>query len=551
MPRIHRPSPPPSPASVDSVTPAAPARPAEPAAVDRFSPGAAGAPAIETIFTPGDAAKKAELALLDEIIAARKADRRTLGASENPYRIEYAIYNMTDPEVIGRLIEAARAGVKVQVLIDANQIGPHKPHNTVVNELTSAGFTHAESHKGLSAEERRDLQVIEIDMPGEGLFHFKSRYFAFPEASGRLKETLLTGSHNPQSSAHKNDESLHKITEPALIKKYVEAYRALRDGQPVRNEWSDGAAVNVLFTAPSTQGPKPVDKIFELIDQERELVFLTVFSLRNLESSRGEKLVDKLIAAKERGVPVVVVTDRKSSDGVGPDGAPSAHDADPTDELLERAGIPVYEYTNKAGPRTAMHLKSAVFGLTDMKVVTDTGNWTAATMGSGGASRGKNAESILFVDSGRYDGNATGRVYLAEFLRVMRKYADQNAGTGKPDVERLISELQASPGWPEVKVSFDLMARAMSGREVYLTGPHPALAGRDGAPGLKLDTDPGTAAFRARADVELPLGTRLEYRFARRDDSGRVEHTPGESAILVVEPTGSRADALTVGGEVG
>lgn len=538
MPRIDRPAPPVQPGPVGPARSSAPATPASPVRSDRFDPTAPQGPGgIETMFTPDDDAKSAELALIDEVIAARKADPRSFSPAENPYQIEYAIYNMTDRDIIGRLIDAARAGVRVQVLIDADQIGPHKPHNTVVNQLTSAGFTHAESQKGLSAEERRDLQVIEIDMPGAGLFHFKSRYYAFPDpATGQVKETLLTGSHNPQNSAHKNDESLHRITDPALIKRYTDAYRALRDGRQIVNRWDDQAPVNVLFTSPSTQGPKPVDKILELIDQEKELVFLTVFSLRNLEGSRGQTLVDRLVAAKERGVPVVVVTDRKASDGVRDDGTPTAKDMDGTDELLERAGIPVFEYTNPAGPHTAMHLKSAVFGLTAMKVVTDTGNWTAATMGKGGGSRGKNAESILFVDSARYDRNATGQRYLGEFLHVLRKYAGQNAGTGKPDAEALIARLQRSPDWPKVKVSFDVMARAMPGEEVYLTGDHPALAPRGDAPGLELDTDPGTSVFRGRAELDLPLGTRLEYQVVRRDASGHIEHTPGQSAILVVDP---------------
>lgn len=489
---------------------------------------------IEAFFTPDDDAQRLELAHIDEVIAARRRDPKRYPPAGNPYRIEYAIYNMTDRAIITRLIDAARAGVRVQVLIDANQIGPHKPHNTVVNELTAAGFTHAESQRGLAPEALRDTQIVEIDMPGEGLFHFKSRYYAYPDpTTGKLKETLLTGSHNPQNSAHKNDESLHRITDPALIRKYVEAFHALRDGHPIQNEWSDASPVNVLFTSGAARGTKPVDKIFELIDRERELVFLTMFSLRNLVSSHGERLVDRLIAAHRRGVKVVVVTDRKASDGIELDGSPreGSHD-DRTDELLERAGIPVYEYMNPSGPRTAMHLKSAVFGLKNIQVVTDTGNWTLATMGNGG-SRGKNAESILFIESGRYDGNAIGERYLAEFLRVLRKYAGQNAGTGRQDVEALISELQRHPSWPKVSVSFDALGRAHAGHEVYLVGDRPELKpARPGEPGLRLRTDEGAAGGSTR--IDLPLGTRLEYRVLRRDERGGIA-APDTPAIVVVE----------------
>jgi PLD-like domain len=472
--------------------------------------------------------------LFDTVIAAKRADGRTFAAGQNPYRIEYAIYNMTDRDIIGRLIEASRAGVQVQVLIDAGQISPEKPFNTVVKDLVAGGFSHAESQKGLSADDKKNKQIIEIEMPGSGLFHFKSRYFTWPDPrSGQQQESLLTGSHNPQNSAHKNDESLHRIEDPGLIKKYTDAFHALRDEKPIENTWDPNAGANVLFTSANTRGPKPVDKIIELVDDEKELIFLTVFSLRNLEASDGARLVDKLVAAKNRGVPVVVVTDRKQSDGVREDGTPAAQDMDQTDDLLERAGIPVYEYTNPVGPRNAMHLKSALFGLTDIKVVTDTGNWTQATMGTGGTSRGKNAESLLFVD-GKYDGNRTGQTYLAEFIRVMRKYDGQNAGTNKPNVEALLSKLQALPAWPKVKVDLGDVAAAHAGREVFLTGDHPALRGSNGDPGLRLDTS-ATPGLSARATVELPLATRLEYRVATRDAQGRVETGPTPT-MLVIEP---------------
>jgi phosphatidylserine/phosphatidylglycerophosphate/cardiolipin synthase-like enzyme len=530
-------------------TPAAPAVPVAPTPhYDTYTgPRNAEGEKIHTIFTPNDEAKKSELALLDTVLSARKADPKTYPADQNPYRIEYAIYNMTDHDVIDRLIAASKAGVHVQVLIDAGQISPDKPFNTVVKDLVAGGFSHVESQKGLTAEQQKNTQIIEIEMPGSGLFHFKSRYFTWPDPqTGKQQESLLTGSHNPQNSAHKNDESLHRIEDPALIQKYTAAYHALRDDQPITNVWDPNSATNVLFSSAQTKGPKPVDKILEQVDQEKELIFLSVYSLRNLPASDGTRLVDKLKAAQARGVPVVVITDKKQSDGLRDDGTPTATDMDPTDDLLEQAGIPVYEYTNPAGPHCAMHLKSALFGLSDMKVVTDTGNWTQATMGTGGTSRGKNAESILFVDSGKYDGNKTGVAYLTEFLRVLRKYDPQNKGTGKPDVEQLIARLQALPNFPRVKVDLEDVAAAHAGKEVYLTGDSPALKGQNGEPGLKLDTQPGTAPFRARATVELPLMTRLEYRVATRDAQGHLDAGTAPS-ILVVDPTvQNKSDSMTV-----
>lgn len=536
--------------------------------MDTYAPPQPGAPrTIQTVFTPGDAARELELAALDEVIAARKADPKVYTPQENPFRIEYAVYNMSDKEVIARLIEAAKANVRVQVLIDAGQIGPHKPFNRVVETLVAAGFSHAESQLGLSQEERETKDIVEIDLPGQALFHFKARYYrSIDPSTGAVRERLLTGSHNPQVAAHKNDESLHRIDDPRIVKRYVDAFRALRDGQPIQNVWEGEQPVNVLFSSAQTRGPKPIDKIFELIEQEQELVVLGVFALRNLEATDRRRLVDRLAAARQRDVPVLVLTDVKQTDGYDPNrqpGQPSYSVSDPIDELLEAAGITVYEFTNQSGPHNAMHLKSAVFGLSEMKVVTDTGNWTQATMGSGGNSRGKNAESLLFVDSKRHDDNKTGMTYLAEYLRVMRRYGHQSFGGPKPAVEDTIAQLQSLPAWPHVSVDLKALGEAHEGREVYVVTPlpepggaHPVPpqpttqpapppattqtatqpAGAGGAVVRRLQSDPGTAVFDTAPPLSLPLGLRFEYRVVSRRPDGTLEPLDDAPQIVVVDP---------------
>lgn len=507
------------------------------AVTDSF--GVKGTP-IETVFTPGTQALEMELKEFDAILAARRADPRQFSPADNPYKIQYAVYNLTDPRIIAKMTEASRAGIHVQLLIDSHQISEDRPWNTSVKELTDAGFTHADSQKGLTAEQQRDTQIIEIDM-GKGLFHLKARTFTYPDpTTGQVKQTLLTGSHNPQESAHQNDESLHRITDPALIAKYSSAIDSLKSGKPIENAWDDAAPINVLFTSPTAKGPRVSDKIFSMIREEKELIFLSVFTLRNITNSEGRsKLVDELAAAKARGVKVVVVTDHKQADGVDIDDKPRADSGpDDTEDLLRAAGIPTYEVTNRAGPHNAMHLKSAVFGLTNMKVVTDAGNWTYATMG-GKSSPSKNAESVLFIDSGKADANKTGMQYLGEYMSVLRRYAPQNHGG--PEVESMIKELQAMPGWPKVKVNFDVVARTNWGQDVYIVGNTPELGGWGATgPGLKLDTDAGTYPSWKAKDIELPLGTTLEYKVIKRNADGRVDWEPGQNAVLVVDNTRSQ-----------
>lgn len=525
-PAIPTPAPPTPVAPPATVTPVAPVR-------DAFATSTA--PRIETVFTPGTQALEMELKELDSIIAARRGDPRQFTAAENPYRVQYAVYNLTDPQVIARLTEASRAGIHVQLLIDSHQIDPSRPWNTSVSELVDAGFSHASSQKGLTEAQRRDTQIIEIDM-GRGLFHLKARSFRYPDPeTGAIKETLLTGSHNPQQSAHSNNESLHRLTDPGLIKKYTNAIEALKAGTPIQNTWDASADLNVLFTSPTAKGPRVADQLFSMVRDEKELIFISVFTLRNITDSQGRsKLVDELAAARARGVKVVVVTDHKQADGVDANGQPRPDSGpDDTEDLLRAAGIPTYEVTNRAGPFNAMHLKSAVFGLTDMKVVTDAGNWTYATMGSK-AQKPKNAESVLFIDSGKADENKTGMQYLGEYVSILRRYAEQNHGG--PEVESMIKELQAMPGWPKVKVNFDVVARTHWGQDVYLVGNTPELGGWGATgPGIKLDTDAGTYPNWKASDVELPLGTTLEYKVVKRSPDGRVEWEPGENAVLVVD----------------
>jgi hypothetical protein len=495
------------------------------------------ADALKTVFTPGDEAQKMELAALDEILAARKADPRTFPPAENPYRIEYAVYNLTDPEVIRRLGAAQKAGIRVQVLIDAKSIAPEKWWNRVVKDLTAEGFSFERSQWGLSAEKLESTNLIGMNLPG--IFHLKARCFSYPDpATGTLKETLLTGSFNPEVGARKNDESLHRITDSHLVQQYRGAIEAMRDGRPIRNVFDEGTAVNALFTSPGAKGPRVVDKILEAVDAEKELICLSVFTLRDIVGTDKKKLVQRLIAARDRGVQVVVVTDKKQADGVDAEGKRVEGVADdPTDELLQRAGIPTYEALNVAGPYNAMHLKAGIFGLTHTKVVTDAGNWTFSTMGT--AEYGsRNAESVLFIDSGKLDGNETGHRYLGEFLRVLRKYGPQNPG--QPDVEGLIQSLQSRPGWPKVAVNFDVVARTYMGQDVYITGNTRELGQwGEGGPGVKLETDPATYPHWRKAEVELPLGCRLEYKIVKRNPDGGLSWEPGENAVLVVDTVSS------------
>lgn len=490
---------------------------------------------LKTFFAPYDDPIKQDIALIQEVIEAKKADPRTFEDGNNPYKIQFAVYNLRNPEVIRLLGEAAKQGVDVQVLIEDHQLDPAKDFNTADEQLIAAGFQFSKTHRGLSDEQKQELDLIGIE--GSGLMHLKTRIFTRPDpVTAEPIEKMLTGSLNPGDAAPFNNETLHLITDKQLIARYKAKYQAVLDDKDLPNEWVQGAAVNVLFT-PAKEGPHPADKILELIDKEQEAIFLSVFSLRNFagKESRGQ-LLDKLQKAKERGVPIVVVTDRKQSDGTDAQGNRIGWD-DKTEDKLRELGIPVYECTNTAGPYNAMHNKSAIFGLSNMKVVTDCGNWTKAALGSSGR-RAKNDESFLFIESGKLDDNATGLRYLSNFLYLLRSYEGQQHD-GDPGAKALVDQLSQHPAWPKVEVDFDVFAQTYFGQEVYITGDHPALGDwtRSG-PGLKLKTDGASyPTWKNESKLKLPFGTTLEYKVVKRDArTGELSWEPGNNQILVVDP---------------
>jgi len=346
---------------------------------------------------------------------------------------------------------------------------------------------------------------------------------------------------NPGESAIHNDENLMQINDPRVARRYIEMYEAVRDGKEIKNDFDPQSPINVMFTgAPVKDGQSVTRQIFNMIDQEKEAIFLSVFTLRNLTTdSDRQNLVDKLKAAHDRGVPVVVITDKKQSDGVDAQGNRTFSD-DQTEDLLQKAGIPTYEALNPSGPFNAMHAKSAVFGLSDIKVITDTGNWTKAALSGRGSRYAQNEESYLFVDSGKLDNNQTGMRYLGNFLNLLRAYAPQNPD--QPAAEELINKLSSHPAWPRVKVDFSVMAHTFMGQDVYITGNHPAVGNwtQDG-PGLKLNTSPGRYPFwESGGALELPFGTQFEYKIVKREPNGSLQWEAGPNAFLIVDPTDAR-----------
>ena len=489
---------------------------------------------LQVLFSPDDPTVTLELSLLDRVRTARKQDAGSYPEGHNPFRVRYAVYNLSSPVLLERLALCERDGVDVQILIEADQLG--HSWNQVDDFLVGQGLELVADARTLTEQTRKTADLVGIKE--EGLMHLKTRLFETPEGT-----VLLTGSMNPNEGAVVNEESLHLITEPILVERYSQAYDHVLRGLPLESTWDDAAAVNVIFT-PESKGPRAVDKVLRWIAEEDEQILLMVFSLRDLSGPGSAESLVPLLGRKVReGVPVYVITDRKQSDGVNVDNKLEFQD-DFTDDKLRAAGVPVYEAINDAtrltgrNPFAAMHQKVAILGRSRVRVITDAANWTGAAMGNR-RGPGRNVESVLFVDSERLDGGLTGRRYLAQWLRVFERYAPLSVTLEKMEpAADVAARLMGAADWPTQETEFRANpVETRWGEKAYVVGDLPVLgAWGDAGPGLALETDTDHYPEWWSAPVSVPLGRRFEWKLTARTESGEVRWEPGENHVGVAVP---------------
>ncbi|MCB9596031.1 MAG: hypothetical protein H6719_25140 [Sandaracinaceae bacterium] len=495
---------------------------------------------FQALFAPDDPVVTLELSEIQRVRDARLADPAAYAEGDNPYRIRYAVYNLRNPDLVGALADAQDDGVDVQVLIDADQLDPARDYNVADEQLVARGFELVTDHRALDDATRRTADLIGI--VSSGLMHLKTRIFETPAGS-----VVLSGSFNPGDNAVLNEETFHRITDPTLVARYTAAYESVLRGERIANTWDDAAAVNVLFT-PAASGPRAGGRLLSWIAEEDELILLMVFSLRDItgEGASGS-LVDALGERARAGVPVYVITDRKQSDGVDANDEP-IYANDGTEDRLRAAGVHVFEATNRRTEFTAMHHKVGIFGLSSIRVVTDAANWTFAGLGSS-TRVARNYESQLFIDTEALDGGRTGRRYLAQWLRVLERYAEQSAGDGEPSFDEVATALRGLPAWPRQEVVFTTTAETSFGESVYARGDQPALGDWDGL-GLPLATDGDHYPRWESAPVALPLGIAFEWKLtASYGDAGSVRWENGRNRVTFVQPAPlAVTDALVLDG---
>jgi len=492
---------------------------------------------LQVLFAPDDPTVNLEEAWIDRVRDARLADAANYPEGDNPYRIRYAVYNLSNQRLAHRLADAEQDGVDVQVLIEADQLD--KDWTYIDEVLSGRGLQVVCEHDQAEPDELLTADLIGIRAPG--LMHLKTRLFETPEWSA-----LITGSMNPNSSSVVNEETQHLIRDPRIVSQYAANYEAVLHDRPIVNRWSDESPLNVLFT-PADEGLFAGRRVLEWLQEEDERILLMVFSLRDISAPGVDGgLVDILGAKVAEGVPVYVITDRKQADGIDANGN-SVYWDDRTDDRLREAGVHVYECINdgtRLGPRNpyvAMHHKAAILGAGDrLRVITDAANWTASALGKRYRAP-RNVESVLFVDSGSLDGGHTGRRYLLQWLRVLERYAHQSVELdGEPPFEEVRATLTEASGWARQPVAFVAeQAHTSWGESLWVVGDHDEL-GRWGQAhrGAPLNTDAERyPRWESVEPVRLPLGSPFEWKLVAWPEAGAPRWEAGDNYQAWAEPT--------------
>ena len=483
---------------------------------------------LQALFAPDDPNRTLELALIEQVVSERLADPLDYEEGSNPYKISYAVYNLRNPEITSSLVDAAHNGVDVQILIDSAQLDPARTWNQTDEILQQEGFEFVASHRDLSASQRITADLIGIDR--SGLMHLKMRLFETPEQA-----SVLTGSQNPGDNAMLNEETLHLINDPFVVDRYRVAYQSVLENQRIPNVWDETASINALFT-PAQSGPRAVERLFDWIAAEEEQILIMVFSLRDLRAPGHDRSLVELLADKvAAGVPVYVITDRKQSDGITASGERITRD-DTTDDRLRAVGVHVYEAINHRTEYTAMHHKVVVLGRSHIRVVSDAANWTFSGLGSD-TRTARNVESVLFIDSYELDQNLTGRRYIAQWLRVLERYASQTPD--EPSYLGVFSELTAASNWPAESVTFVAEgAQTAWGETIHAVGSLPELGiwSVDETQAALTTDESLYPMWYSEVSVALPLGVPFEWKWVAASDGGETRWETGANRTSAALP---------------
>lgn len=389
---------------------------------------------------------------MDAIWRVVNARRANPNAPREQFAIRYAVYNLQNDPVIQAISAAVQANCLVQLIVDGSKLDMSKGYQNTDEMLQSKGLPIYYDLYKMTAAERQGSFMTAVKLSGRALFHLKLRHFSRVEG-GRSYLEVFTGSTNPTVESQTNDETYIEVVDEATKQKYTDAFMWFVAGKqfdatfPV-DDWSPTAPVQMSFS-PGKTGYDTADRILNLIDAEKELIILSVFSLRNFNTPTHVKtLIESLQAAVARGAVCVVITDKKQS-------------TVRVNWFLRKICFAVYESLNDIGMFNAMHSKDALFGMTQTTLVTDATNWSENALGSCVAfdtkakpfaykkdtcSKAASIESTLFIRTWLLNdnGETRRRAFYHAFLLLSRYQRQQSTST--PSASAVVSMLEAKFG---------------------------------------------------------------------------------------------------------
>jgi hypothetical protein len=446
---------------------APPAR--DPWAPGLTSPARAGtAHPPELRFAPFDDPGAMVVREIDTVIAAKAADpagRHTMHA---------AIFNINDPRIVDRVIAAHRAGVEVRLITDAKKFRPSATYLTGDDALIAAG-----------------VPMLGIGHEGHAAMHLKVALF-----DGKK---VATGSANWEwGSSFENHELMALFDDPAVVTAYAQRF-----------EWLAGGVLSARVGSRDVAfGPdeEPHRRLGELIDRATTSVHVAMFTAKDFSWDSGQSLFKKLVAAKKRGVDVVLVTDEGVAEGSEFHGVTTADD--PTDEWLEREGIRVVRADVPFAKYASMHHKFMV--VDGETAALGAYNWYFD-------SAFLNDEDVVFVRD-----RAIAARFEGELAELCRRYDSSFDPARWPSVQVTLAAEHPHTAWGESVVALGEDAFGNWATAIPLSG-YPIW----------------------RGTITAPAGARLSWKLATRRRDGSLSWEAGDNRLLTVA-TGTSAQLVSV-----
>ena len=395
---------------------------------------------------------------------------RQLDTARNKLRV--AMFSIGDASISRKLMAMRQAGIDIHILWDKTQ-----------------------SESGASDDNYRVLEDAGIRLTKIG-FDGGAAFASMHDKFAVLDDArVMTGSHNWSLTGFtQNYEHLLTLEGAPYAALYNTAWQAIAAGRSASTPYVPDAGFNVQFGA----ADRPSELVLRRIQQARRSIYVAMFDLSYVP------LVEALIAARARGVRVVLVMDRNMAVDTS------------LDEVLECGGryvdggavctdgglgSPVVRANAGGGSFVKMHQKYSVYD--EEWVIAGSYNWTnLATF--------YNHENVVELRSPRM-----AQRFLGNFLDLLRQFDPAFTNPGTPP-----ARYGFTPG--NVAVTFEVKEPRLRVGDVLYFALDPQTEGTGGARAMTRRSD----GFW-EVTLTLPAGRVVEYKFLVKDAFGQLHWEGG------------------------